>query len=48
MHCDRSSSHRSLPPYCNVSRPHRLLLYMGKNLTIFNVSIEGSPNWTSS
>ena len=33
--------------YCgNVSRPHLFLLYMGKNLTIHNITIKDSPNWT--
>ena len=33
----------SLPSCGNVSRPHLILLYMGKNLTISNVTIEDSP-----
>jgi polygalacturonase len=30
----------------NVSRPHLFVLYMGKNMTISNITIEDSPNWT--
>ena len=43
--CMREQKHQ-LPSCGNVSRPHLILLYMGKNLTISNVSIEDSPNWT--
>ena len=32
-----------LPSCGNVSRPHLILLYMGENLTISNITIEDSP-----
>jgi polygalacturonase len=44
--CMRELSSSPIPSCGNVSRPHLILLYKGSNLTIYNVSIVDSPNWT--